>query len=236
MNGDPDLAMLRAARLPSWGDVHPRRLRAVLHYAGASVLDVGCSSGGYVRALRVQGYRAFGLDLLADPRWRHGQDRLYVAGNALALPFADATFATIIAFETLEHLQEPEWALSEFRRVAYKNLILSVPDCETPEALLKSGLTFAHWRDRTHRTFFTEASLLETLRASGYRPVLVERIIPVLVDYAVLRSYAVPSWLAFPAARLLSRIPFRARYEMTLLVAAERVSEIDREGARGDAD
>lgn len=215
--------MLQAARLSSWGDVHPRRMRAVLRHAGAVVLDVGCSSGGYVRALRTRGYHAVGLDLLADPKWSHENGRPYVAANALALPFANATFDTVIAFETLEHLLEPELALSEFRRVAHKNVILSVPDCETPEALLKSGLTFAHWRDLTHRTFFTKASLLETLRATGYRPVFVERIIPVLVDYAVLRSYSVPYRMAFLAARLLGRIPFRTRYGMTLLVAADRV-------------
>jgi ubiquinone/menaquinone biosynthesis C-methylase UbiE len=223
LNRDPDRAILRAARLPSWGVVHRRRLRAALGYAGASVLDVGCSSGGYVNALRARGYRAVGLDLLADPMWLDNEECPYVAGNASALPFADATFDTVLAFEILEHLREPALALAEFRRVACTNVILSVPDCETPEGLLKSGLTFAHWRDRTHRTFFTEGSLLDMLRLSGYRPMFTERIIPVLVDYPVLRSFGVPPRMAFGLARLFNRIPFRAHYGMTLLVVAERV-------------
>jgi SAM-dependent methyltransferase len=176
-----------------------------------------------VSALRARGYRAIGLDILTEPGWLVEEGRPYVTGDALALPFADATFDTVIAFETLEHLREPSRALAEFRRVARKNIVLSVPDCETPEGLLKSGLTYAHWRDRTHCTFFTEALLLETLRASGYRPLFTERIIPVLVDYPVLRSYGIPGRLAFATARLLARIPLRRRYGMTLLTVAERV-------------
>jgi hypothetical protein len=99
-------------------------------------------------------------------------------------------------------------------------VILSVPDCDTPEALLKSGLTFAHWRDRTHRTFFTEPSLLETLRKAAFCPISVERIIPVMIDYPVLRSLHIPSSFAFLAARVLARFPLRARYGMALLVVA----------------
>jgi len=218
------LGELQGARLPSWGEVHRRRLRAVLNHAGATVLDVGCSSGRYVRVLRAKGYRAIGLDLLADPQWLGVANRPYVAASALNLPFGSEAFETVIAFETLEHLQEPELTLAEFHRVSSKNVILSVPDCETPEALLRSGLVFSHWHDRTHRTFFTKTSLLEALRKSGYRPLYTERIIPILVDYPVLRSFRVPPRLAYPIARLLGRIPFRARYRMSLLVVAERVS------------
>jgi hypothetical protein len=175
-----------------------------------------------VRLLQAKGYHAVGLDLLADTRWSRDRTTPYVTANALALPFAQATFDTVVAFETLEHLVQPEWALAEFRRVARKNVVLSVPDCETPEALLKAGLTFSHWRDRTHHSFFTKASLMDALRASGYRPVFFERILPALVDYPVLRSLRLGRRWAFPAARLLARLPFRARYGMTLLVAAER--------------
>ena len=215
---------LQAARLPSWGEIHRRRLRAVLNHTGASVLEVGCSSGKYVSALRAKGYRAIGLDLLTDPQWLGEENRPYIAASALNLPFGSAAFETVIAFETLEHLHKPELTLAEFHRVASKNVILSVPDCETPEALLRSGLVFSHWRDRTHRTFFTENNLIETLRESGYQPVYTERIIPVLIDYPVLRSFRVPPWLAYPIARLLCRIPFRTRYGMSLLVVAEPFS------------
>jgi SAM-dependent methyltransferase len=164
-----------------------------------------------------------GLDLLADPKWLQAGLPAYLAGNALALPFADATFDTVIAFETLEHLQQPEVALAEIHRVARKNLILSVPDCETPEELLKGGLTFAHFRDRTHCTFFTEDSLIAVLRNSGFCLESIGRTNACLIDYPVLHSLHVPPRLAYLAARILRRIPFRTQYPMTLLAVADKV-------------
>jgi hypothetical protein len=98
-----------------------------------------------------------------------------------------------------------------------------VPDCETPEELLKGGLTFAHWRDRTHRTFFTYDSIVECLGKSGFRVRSIGRINACLIDYPVLSSLHVPPGLAYLAARILRRIPFRTQYPMTLLVVADKV-------------
>jgi ubiquinone/menaquinone biosynthesis C-methylase UbiE len=223
MNWDQDRCALRAARLSNWGRVNPRRLRAVIEHAGASILDVGCSAGGYVRLLRARGYRAVGLDLLFDPLW--SQDRVLpcLAGDAVALPVADRSFETVISFETLEHLQQPEAALAEFHRVARRNVILTVPDCETPEELLKGGLVFAHWRDRTHRTFFTQDSLADAIRQAGFRLQSMRRINACLIDYPVLYSLHVPPRLAYLAARALRWIPFRTQYLMTLLAVADRI-------------
>lgn len=223
MSDNPNRTMLRDARLSSWGQVNPHRLRAVVKYAGASILDVGCSSGGYVGLLQERGYDAVGLDLLADPKWLQVGAPSYVTGDALALPFTSAAFDTVIAFETLEHLPQPELALAEIHRVARKNVVLSVPDCETPEELLRGGLTFAHFRDRTHRAFFTEDSLADVIRRSGFRLRFMGRINACLIDYPVLHSLHVPPRLAYFAARVLRRIPFRTQYPMTLLAVADKV-------------
>jgi 2-polyprenyl-3-methyl-5-hydroxy-6-metoxy-1,4-benzoquinol methylase len=213
---------LRAARTESWGRVNRQRLRAVLQYAGTFVLDVGCSSGGYVDCLASMGYRACGLDLLADAAWRQETDRGYIAGDARALPFHDGAFDTVIAFEVLEHVADPDGVLAELRRVCRKNIVLSVPDCETPDGILRAGLVYAHWRDRTHRTFFTADSLADVLERARFRLVSMGRINPILPDYPVLRSLYVPPRLAYLAARVLRRIPFRVQYCMTLLAVATR--------------
>jgi hypothetical protein len=97
-----------------------------------------------------------------------------------------------------------------------------VPDCETPDGILRAGLVYAHWRDRTHRTFFTVDSLGDLLKQAGFRLVSLRRINAILPDYPVLRSLYVPPRLAYAAARALRRIPFRAQYCMTLLAVAAR--------------
>lgn len=44
------------------------------------------------------------------------------------LPFADAEFELVLCLEVLEHLEEPEVALTELRRVSGGQVIVSVPD------------------------------------------------------------------------------------------------------------
>jgi ubiquinone/menaquinone biosynthesis C-methylase UbiE len=198
-------------------------MEAVLRYAGRTVLDVGCATGDYVNLLNRRGYFAAGLDLLADARWRLANPHRFVQGSGARLPFPEESFDSVIAFETLEHIPDPERALSEFRRVCASNVILSVPNCETPEELLRAGLIYAHWRDRTHCNFFTIENLGELLEKCGFRVVSIARSNPILPDYLVLRSLHLPASLAFFASRVLRRLPPRKPYFMTLLAVAVRV-------------
>jgi len=46
------------------------------------------------------------------------------------LPFADADFDAALCLEVLEHIDEPRAFLAEIRRVAPRQLIVSVPNCE----------------------------------------------------------------------------------------------------------
>jgi len=55
-------------KVGSWGHLVKARVDIVLKYAGRRILDVGCSSGAYVRLLRNKGYEAYGLDLLPDKK------------------------------------------------------------------------------------------------------------------------------------------------------------------------
>jgi SAM-dependent methyltransferase len=214
---------LQRARQQSWGRINRYRLRLVLRYAGDSILDVGCATGMYVDYLNANGYEAWGLDLLAYPEWTQGQERACVRGTLAYLPFADGSFDTVTAFEVLEHLPEPQRALQEIHRVSRKNLVVTVPDCEVQADLLRAGLIYAHWRDRTHCNFFTQRSLEDVLERAGFQIETVARINPILPDFPVLRSFHIPVHVAFFASRVLRRIPFRKQYKMTLLAVANRV-------------
>ena len=56
---------------------------------------------------------------------------LDVAGDVLALPFADSVADYALCVEVLEHVYERQWFLSEFRRVLKSGgrVLLSVPLC-----------------------------------------------------------------------------------------------------------
>lgn len=89
-------------------------------HPGAPLLDVACGAGLLAPHLNGDraGWRHIGLDLSSTAL---GQARAQgvspVRGNALRLPFADATFACVVAGEVLEHLPDLPGACAELGRV-----------------------------------------------------------------------------------------------------------------------
>ncbi|MFI7586117.1 class I SAM-dependent methyltransferase [Spongisporangium articulatum] len=86
-------------------------------YPGAPLLDVACGAGLLAPHLP-PGWRHVGLDLsalsLVQAR-AHGVGP--VRGDALRLPFADASLPCVVAGEVLEHLPDLEGACAELARV-----------------------------------------------------------------------------------------------------------------------
>jgi ubiquinone/menaquinone biosynthesis C-methylase UbiE len=85
----------------------------------ALVLDLGCGPGRVMSCLSEQGVKALGLDLsFASVRLmmqRIGKPG--VAGNAMALPFADACLDRVIADGVIHHTRSPFAAFAEGCRV-----------------------------------------------------------------------------------------------------------------------
>jgi len=86
------------------------------------VLDVGCGAGFLANHLGVAGHDVTGLDLSDDALAvaAHHDPRhtvRYQRGDALNLPFEDASFDVVCAMDFLEHLETPERAIAEAARV-----------------------------------------------------------------------------------------------------------------------
>jgi SAM-dependent methyltransferase len=119
--------------LESWTQVRPAaatlitRLRAhVTIPPGAPVLDVGAAQGLYVAALRAAGLDAIGVEPFARARAasavvgrRTNQTIELVDGSAEQLPFADCSFALVLANSVLEHADDPALAVAE----AFRTLV-----------------------------------------------------------------------------------------------------------------
>ena len=219
---DPVASMDAERSKRSWGAIVPARLDAVVRHAGPRVLDVGCSIGAYVEELCSRGYDARGVDLLAHDQWRGPHADRFLRADAATLPFMDGSFDTVVSFEVLEHTVDPVRVLREYHRVARKNLVLSVPDCDQPPEFKAAGLTYHHWVDRTHRQMFTSGSLRRILAENGFRVEVLDHINPILPQLLCLTAWRIPFPLAARISRLIAAIPFRRRYTMTLLVVASR--------------
>lgn len=215
------LEQQRSTQRHVWGHIQPERWQAVMKYAGDTILDVGCANGVYVKRLLEENREVTGIDLLHFPQWA-GLPGRFVLADATRLPHASDRFDTIISFETLEHVPDYQAALAEYRRVCRKNIIVSVPNCDTPDALRDGGLTYHHWIDRTHVNFFTLETLNQALEYAGFRVRHSAYINYILPAVPLLCAFGIPVRPARGIARILRRISFK-QYPMTLLAVGEKV-------------
>lgn len=111
--------------------------KAAAHFASGKLLDIGCGSKPYQALFRNRVDEYLGLDIpykhgpASQHGMRDGQDErdIDVYGSALTLPFADAAFDTVVSFQVLEHVPEPQVMFAEMTRVLKPggHLILMAP-------------------------------------------------------------------------------------------------------------
>lgn len=124
------------------------------------VLDVGCGIGSYGRGLVADGYDWFGVETResdCDELARLGLPHQRVDGRTL--PFTDGSFDAALCIEVLEHIADTRAFLAEVSRVAPRQLIVSVPNCELLGYLWDYRATPWHMLEGDHRNFFTRWSL-----------------------------------------------------------------------------
>ena len=167
-----------------WYQAREALLRAALgRYVGAPtrVLDVGSADGPSVRWLHGAGKLA-SLDI--DPR---GLRAGGVCGSALALPFADACFDVVAAFDVVEHCEPESTALAELARVLAPGgrLLISVPAYQW---------AWTHFdADSGHHRRYSRDRAVAAVRDQG---LVVDR-----ASYAFMGTFPV-----FAAERLLRRL------------------------------
>jgi SAM-dependent methyltransferase len=103
---------------------------------GRDVLDAGCGVGYGTAYLAEAARGVVGLDLSADAiayaRRRYSAANVeFVVGDVLSIPRADEVFDVVCAFETIEHVADPERFVAEARRVLKSDGTLCV---STPRA------------------------------------------------------------------------------------------------------
>ena len=136
---------------------HLNRYRFAAEYLqGGVVLDAACGCGYGARILDEMGYTVTGADIepeaIAWAKEYFGGPDFAVCDIEKMLPVGE--YDSVVSFETLEHLQHPDAALTNFRLVA-KRLIASVPNEEVwPfEADHFSDDAYPHQRHYTPQQF-----------------------------------------------------------------------------------
>ena len=193
-----------------------------------TALDVGCGGGSYA----IENHLRFGTEttlcdyseeLLALASRQvaeagFGSNAAFALCSAEELPFADGVYDIIQCMEVLEHLQHPERALAEFRRVARKgaHLIISVP--HPPEWFENEGHVVEGYRAAEISKLVTEA---------GWRVVHIEYCMLIVSRIVIALNH----WTSIPLplnwmVALENLVPNKIRLWLLpydIVVCAERI-------------
>jgi 2-polyprenyl-3-methyl-5-hydroxy-6-metoxy-1,4-benzoquinol methylase len=155
-------------------------LRQFLHSAreqhfelvGKRILDYGCGPGSLAKMARKYDMIPTGVE--ADPNAREQVSfaricPVYADLDQLMHADPDARFDWVVLWNVIEHLRQPWLEIAKIREICAPGAHLVVV---TPNAnCLRSQLMRARWDQRLNRThfyYFTQTSLIATLRAAGF--------------------------------------------------------------------
>ncbi len=154
-------------------------------HAGDTVLDLGCGFGRHAFEAARRGARVVALDagaqevrgvrdtfaaMVAAGELARDVCASAVQGDALALPFADATFDRVICSEVLEHIPDDLSAMRELARVLRRGgtMAVTVPR-EGPERINWALSDQYHNVPGGHIRIYSRALLEKRLASVGLR-------------------------------------------------------------------
>ncbi len=164
-----------------------------VEHVGETILDAGCATGEYMQRLSTRGDHCVGVDInseYVDRAKQKGLDAQVM--DAKHLEFSDKSFDTIILFEVLEHVEGPEDVLEEAKRVARKNVLITVPNCTQFHRLRTAGITYHHMLEKDHINFFSKSDL-ESLLSQQFLDYQVSEREPIF-----LGSIGLPRLIRYP--------------------------------------
>lgn len=159
----------RAARL---GFEMVRRRRTPVLKDGGRVLDVGCSNGAYLNALREQGWEVEGIELDSEAaeyaRSSRGLTVHQGDAESVLARIPGEQFDVVTMWHLLEHLFDPAAALANVHRILKPGgiLMLEVPNFQCPLARVFGRYWFPLDIPR-HLFHFTPSTLKSVLSRAG---------------------------------------------------------------------
>lgn len=142
-----------------------QRIHALIQQgAPETVLDAGCGEGFAIDFLKKEdpSIQYTGVDLSEEAisyAQAHFSDQArFRNGSIYKLPFSDNSFDLVLCSEVLEHLDDPNRAVDELRRVARSHIVITVPREPYFKWLNDIGRALGVSPDPGHVNFWTKRS------------------------------------------------------------------------------
>jgi 2-polyprenyl-3-methyl-5-hydroxy-6-metoxy-1,4-benzoquinol methylase len=201
--------------------------------SGARLLEVGAGHGLFLAAARERGYDVVGVEL-SETSAAHARESLGLTVHSTQLEDAPLAgrFDVICAWDTIEHVPDPDVILTEIHRLLKPGgrLFLTTGDLGSFNARIRGS----RWRQihpPTHVNYFSRATMRTLLSRLGFRTVGIETTAYYHSMYNVLATLALrggasgrlsAAILAAGGTRVARRVGFWIDLGDIMFVVAER--------------
>lgn len=145
---------------------------------GRRLLDVGCAAGFFLEAARDKGWEVRGLEISEyASKYAREELRLEVESDSITTLTKDyPKFDVITLWDTIEHLDRPDLALVNIRRMMRERGVLALSTGDYGSLLRRAmGRRWRLFADPTHNFFFDERTLKRLLSQAGFRIIRLTR-------------------------------------------------------------
>lgn len=188
---------------------------------GMKMLEPGCGRGEFLGNFKELGLDVYGVDISSEAVAFADKFTVKVCDvENEPLPYDDNTFDVLYSKSFVEHLHNPGKYLEEAYRVLKPGglLLTLVPDWESNYKI--------YFDDFTHRTPFTQISLVDAYRMYGFEEVAVYRFrqLPIVWKYPVL-NYLCAAISPFVPVRTRNKVLRWSRELMLVGIGKKPMSE-----------
>lgn len=207
------------------------------HKSGGAILDIGCSSGGFLSTMRSSQWKLYGIEMEESTaeRARSTTGAEVFVGDAVAAPFLPVSFDAITCFDVLEHVYSPrEFLTKVFEWLKPGGIFYAMmPNIDSWEARLFGTHWFGLELPR-HLSHFSPRSLRYLMNQLGFEEVCVktppvsymERSANYVWSSALQQVGYTPTPQAKPKATTLPRRVVRKGFRVAVIAPLARVASL----------
>jgi 2-polyprenyl-3-methyl-5-hydroxy-6-metoxy-1,4-benzoquinol methylase len=157
------------------------------HKPGGSILDIGCSSGGFLSTMKGSAWRLYGIEMESSTaeRARKNTGAEVFTGDAMDAPFAPESFDVVTTFDVLEHVYQPREFLTKIKQWLKPGGIYytMLPNIDSWEARMLGSYWYGLELPR-HLFHFSPKSLAKLMNSLGFVEVCTRTSPTTYVEYS----------------------------------------------------
>jgi 2-polyprenyl-3-methyl-5-hydroxy-6-metoxy-1,4-benzoquinol methylase len=216
------------------------------HKIGGSILDIGCSSGGFLSTMKSPAWKLYGIEMESSTaeRARKNTGAEVFTGDAMDALFAPESFDVVTTFDVLEHVYQPQQFLTKIKQWLKPGGIYytMLPNIDSWEARMLGSYWYGLELPR-HLFHFSPKSLAKLMKSLGLVEVSIKTNQASYLEYSagyvcgslVQKLGGSPTPLAKAVRPSLPFRAFRKALRLSVLAPFGKIASVAGSGASMEA-